>query len=558
MKQSIILISLFPLLFLSSKSSGQINKISYQSFENGTENAANAVTMELEDQIAFLSPEKATIQTFIDYPRGLVVRVIRYEDHLYRMDTPFDSLTRGTLSGQKDTILGFECQHMKFEYFSNKIDVYFSEETGMRGSPYSNFIPSDKAMVLKIVINGNRELIANKIDTVNREVARSYPYETAKSITAAEFEELRIKSRYNTLAVFRNQQINFDPGLEKPVINDTVDNKIYRLANGTVVLKKIRLPEMVKDGCYSYINLSCRSNGDAYDRTGSVFAILPGEGQTMLDAFRDSIQVVPFFEDTSGKKYHGYRLESGFTPGLELMRFFTSFGAGHFNDKRVINNYNWKEEATYDQEITNLIPTETEEIWIGVFIGNYDKGGHIIDLNLEFFPAFEQESLKKWIQPLFNTVNIMEMAGQEYPRFFKTDTLQVEFVVPDQLENLQLLYTTTGHGGWGGGDEFNPKLNELFIDGKPLFKVIPWRSDCAKYRLYNPASGNFSNGMSSSDFSRSNWCPATSTPPYIVDLDGLSPGTHTIEVVIDQGEDEGSSFNAWSVYGVLIGNLNSN
>jgi hypothetical protein len=553
MKQSIVLISLFSLLFLTSNSNGQGTKITYQSFQNGIEN--DSTTIELNDDLVFLSPENATTQTFIDYQRGLVARVIQYEDRLYRMDTPFDSLETGELTGQTDTILGFECQHRVYNYFSNKVDVYFSEQTGKRGSPYSNFIPSENALVLKVVINGNRELIASKIDTVSRAVARSYPYETSKPITAAEFEELQIKSRYTTLSVFKEQQINFDPGLEKPVIRDVVNDKIYRLASGTVVLKKISLPEIVKEGCYSFINLTCRSNGDAYDRTGSVFAILPEDGQSMLDALQDSIQVVPFFEDRLGNRYHGYRLEqaSGFTPALEFMRFFTSFGAGHFNDKRVINNFDWKEKATYEQEITDLIPTDQDEIWIGVFIGNYDKGGHIVNLDLEFFPSFEDGTNNRLIQPLFNTVNILEMAGQEYPRLFKTDTLKVKFEVPENLENLQLLFTSTGHGGWGGGDEFNPKLNELFLDGNPLFRVIPWRTDCAKYRLYNPASGNFSNGMSSSDFSRSNWCPATSTPPYIIHLNNLTPGAHTLEIAIDQGEDEGSSFNAWGVSGILTG-----
>jgi hypothetical protein len=73
--------------------------------------------------------------------------------------------------------------------------------------------------------------------------------------------------------------------------------------------------------------------------------------------------------------------------------------------------------------------------------------------------------------------------------------------------------------------------------------------------MANPASGNFQNGLSSSDLSRSNWCPATLTPPYIIPLKNLEPGEHTLEVVIDQGKDEGSSFSHWGVSGVLTGNI---
>jgi hypothetical protein len=239
------------------------------------------------------------------------------------------------------------------------------------------------------------------------------------------------------------------------------------------------------------------------------------------------------------------------------MRFFTSFGVSHFNKKREINNYKWKDSVVYKQEITSLIPTDEDEIWIGVFIGNYDKGGHKVSLDINFYPPWEDETQKvKWINPLFSTINILEMSGQNYGKMFKNDTLKSTFIVPEKIENLQLLYTSTGHGGWGGGDEFNPKLNQVFIDGKLVFSHVPWRTDCATYRMSNPASGNFQNGLSSSDLSRSNWCPATVTPPYFIPLK-LNPGEHTVEVVVDQGDDEGTSFNHWGVTGILTGEFSN-
>jgi hypothetical protein len=554
MKNPRILIIIIASLFFTSKINSQVVEITYQSFQNGIENKEEASTIELNDKLAYLSSEDARIRTFIDYQRKLVAKIIRYEDRLFRMDTPFDSLTRGVLTEQKDTILGIECQHMVYDYFSNKVEVYYSEKTTGRGSPYSNFLPSDKALVLKVVINGNRELVASKMDTLKRNNTRSYPFGESKPISAAEFEELRIKSRYTSLSVFKNQIINFDPSIPRPDWTDS-HNKVLRVSNGTIVLKKIQLPDIVKNGAYTFINLQCRSNGDAYDRTGSVFMLRPGKNLSMLNAIKDSIQILPYFEDRSGRKYRGFALTESFTPATELMRFFTSFGVDHFNDKRVIHNFPWELSANYEQEVSDLIPTDVDEIWLGVFIGNYSKGGHLIDLDLEFYPSFENKAKNnRWIQPLFNTVNIMEMSGQEYPRLFKTDTLNVKFTVPDSIQDLKLLYTSTGHGGWGGGDEFNPRLNKILLDDQPLFKVVPWRTDCATYRLYNPASGNFDNGMSSSDFSRSNWCPATSTPPYLIPLTGIAPGTHEISVIIDQGDDEGSSFNAWGVSGILVGN----
>lgn len=90
-----------------------------------------------------------------------------------------------------------------------------------------------------------------------------------------------------------------------------------------------------------------------------------------------------------------------------------------------------------------------------------------MSLDLSFYPVWEKtEVKKKYINPLFSIVNILEMSGQNYGRLFKTDTLTARFEIPKDVENIQLLYTSTGHGGWGGGDEFNQRLNKVFVDDK--------------------------------------------------------------------------------------------
>ncbi len=136
---------------------------------------------------------------------------------------------------------------------------------------------------------------------------------------------------------------------------------------------------------------------------------------------------------------------------------------------------------------------------------------------------------------------------------FHDDSLTLKIDIPEGLETLSLRYTSTGHGGWGGGDEFNPKLNEIIIDDEVVYKFVPWREDCPTYRLLNPSSGNFGNGLTSSDLSRSNWCPGSVTVPEIIPLNNLTPGKHTLKIAIPIGEREGSSFSAWNVSGVLIG-----
>ncbi len=154
--------------------------------------------------------------------------------------------------------------------------------------------------------------------------------------------------------------------------------------------------------------------------------------------------------------------------------------------------------------------------------------------------------------PLFNTVNYLEQAGQPYPIFMLNDSLQTEFTLDHPVENAMLCYTTTGHGGWGGGDEFNKKTNTIILDGREVITFIPWRDDCGTYRNNNPCSGNFANGLSSSDLSRSNWCPGTVTNPEYIYLGNLAAGKHKLTVKIPQGKPAGSSNSYWCISGTLL------
>ncbi|MBS1909800.1 MAG: peptide-N-glycosidase, partial [Bacteroidetes bacterium] len=259
------------------------------------------------------------------------------------------------------------------------------------------------------------------------------------------------------------------------------------------------------------------------------------------------------YKDKNAKEYQGVVATENYLPALELMRFFTPFGVRAFNSNVKIEGYLWADSVNYKQDITDLLPDMQGEVWIGVFIGNYDKGGHIINLDLNYYPDREAEAKKNWIEPIFNTLNILEMAGQPYGTMFDHDSLTVTVNIPEHLKTLTLRYIATGHGGWGGGDEYNKKENEIFLDGSKIFGFIPWRTDCATYRLYNPSSGNFGDGLSSSDLSRSNWCPGTTTNPVYIPVKNFSAGLHTFKIAIPLGQTEGTSFSAWNISGTLIG-----
>ena len=231
------------------------------------------------------------------------------------------------------------------------------------------------------------------------------------------------------------------------------------------------------------------------------------------------------------------------------MRLFTGFGVRKFNHNKVKGQH-WVDSVIYKSEVTPLASQLQGEVWIGAYIGNWDAKGHRLSLKLKYYPDDERRVNKA--MPLFNTVNYLEQAGQAYPVFFLNDSLRVRFTLKEPAKNARLFYLTTGHGGWGNGDEFNQKPNTVYLDGKKVISFIPWRDDCGTYRNSNPCSGNFSNGLSSSDLSRSNWCPGTVTTPEYIYLGDLEAGEHTLSVRIPQGAPEGGSNSYWCISGTLL------
>ena len=553
----LVLIS-FPVL-LSAQKKTDAYEVKYHQYENDKKMQGEQ-SLIYQNGIVYLSKPESQIQQYTDFINKVNISTVKYEEKVYKKVTKFNQLPEAVFNANTKIIMGYTCYYASFTYFSNKIEVWYSQEPMAKGSPYSNYLPYEDALVMEISVNGSKRLSAYSIEKIKKFVPINGLANSEILVSDAEFEEIRIKSRFTKLDIFKEEKINFDPTIRVNQDSALSSNQVYTFSKGTVVMKKIKLPIGMKNSDYIFAKLTCKSNGDAYDRTGSVFIVPDYKDAkiSVLSAYQNGLEKLPVYIDNDSNSYQGIVQSENYSPPIELMRFYTSFGADHFNEKRQISNYDWSENVSFKQEVTKLIPSDSDEIWVGVFIGNYDKGGHIVSLEFDFHPSFEAtDSTKseKYISPLFSTVNTLEMSGQNYGSLFQNDTLKMTFTLPENVVDLNLLFTTTGHGGWGGGDEFNPKLNQIFIDGKEMFKIVPWRTDCATYRLSNPASGNFENGLSSSDLSRSNWCPATLTPPFIIPLPELKPGEHTLEVVIDQGKNEGTNSNHWNVTGILTGTV---
>lgn len=560
MKKTSVIIAL---LSLSLNLSAQKHELTYQSYTKDVAKQDTSLTIiyrnqdEIsiqgnEDLMQFNSIQGLAHETlYINYATKNLYRQLEYQNseaYLATSTIPDNTLE---IEGEEE-VNGYKCKKYRTSINSNTIELWVTEDLKMNATPILQFA-NLPGVLIKFQRNGSSITELSTIKPLNKKAKiNTQPLANATQVTFRELDQIEKDKKVITTHIFNKERIHWGEAT-KYQGSMPFDTTIH-FAGGTLILKRINL-QVLPEHYQLFAELTTQSSGDAYDRTGSIF-IIPQDSITLYDALTKGIENIPYFTSKKENKYQGMIATPHYSPVVELIRFFTPFGVGHFNDRVQIDGLEWQEEVYYKQEITDLKPFLQGDVLIGAFIGNYDGGGHLLSLDLKAYPGDYVNQItpqRQWTLPLFNTCNVMEMAGQNYPHFFDTDTLSVTFEIPEGVNKLKLRYISTGHGGWGGGDEFNPKPNNIIIDDTIIYQYTPWREDCGRYREWNPVSGNFWNGLSSSDLSRSGWCPGTATQPTYIFLDNLEPGRHTIKVAIPQGQAEGGSFSSWSVSGVLIG-----
>lgn len=540
-------------LFVSLHAGAQGWKVSFQrSYNDKVQGAEDPLLVFADKDQTVITTDRAT-QSLAKYPYETYY-IDRSNEAYYKQmnfsadkqlvtkDLTLIGKNKYNLTNETKVILGYTCKKATTSVNSNAIELWYTEELGVKGAP--NELGQQLGFVLEYVRNGNTKLTATKAEKVKRIPNHVALPKFDEVVDGPTYQDIVWKSRFIHIPIFQDEQINF--------VDQPKQDSILRFASGTVILKKVKVPKLDVNS-QAFVQLIEKSNGDAYDRTGSVFMIAEDQATSFLDGMKNGMQTLPKFSNGDGKEYPGMVRTAGFSPVYELMRFFTPFGVSHFNDRLALKGKTWQDSSIYRQDVSEFLSVMSgKEIYIGTYIGNYDKGGHRVSLELTVHPGSSKMAFSN-VMSIFNTTNVMEMGGQTYATFFSEEQgLEVSFDLPEDAKNVQLRYITTGHGGWGNGDEFVPKENTILLNDKVAFNFTPWRTDCGSYRLYNPVSGNFQNGLSSSDLSRSNWCPGTITTPNYIHLGDLKAGTHKIRVKIPQGEPEGSSFSFWNVSGVLL------
>ena len=547
------------------------NEFTYWQIEYGERNDTtniyvhrdgDLITIVAEQPKGKLIPGYAQTVTEVDYAQDSITVSAYYDDSIYFYRTAF---SRNNIEWRRDGN-----KHI-CSINSNTLEFEMDERAPVNVTPLP-YYGLNKGVLRSFTRNGQKRLVLAKAKKVDWGICRpSSIILPSRRVTPRELDRIMKDRLVVTTRVFDRAQLHW--GAKNAHFEGSHDHfpssvllpfdTLVHYAGGTLVLKRMRLPDL-PDHYQHFVELHQQSNGDAYDRTGSVF-IIPTDGSVhhnFFDGVNWHPDSLPTFTGRDGQRYQGMMATRTYQPPVEWMRFFTPFGVGHFNERMKDFGIDWRGETYYRQEITDVY--RGGDVIVGAWIGNYDGGGHLISLDIKSYPndyttQNSESKIQKSAVPLFNTCNVLEMAGQNYGKLFGTDSLTVTFRIQprhftrDTLKSARLRYISTGHGGWGEGDEFVPKTNTILIDGKPAFTHTPWRQDCGCYRDLNPVSGNFWNGLSSSDFSRSGWCPGTATQPVYFDMSPWADGhEHTLTVAIPQGKPVEGMFSHWAVSGVLI------
>ena len=556
MKRNLLfLIALLPIVAMGQvKIPKGANEFTYWQIEYGEQNDTtevyvhrdgDVITIVTQQPKGKLIPGYAQTVTKVDYAQDSITVSAYYDDSIFFYRTGF---SRSDMEWRRDGN-----KHI-CSINSNTLEFEMDEKAPVNVNPLPHY-GLNKGVLRSFTRNGQKRLVLAKAEKVDWGFCRpSSIILPSRRVTPRELDRIMKERLVVTTRIFDHEQIcwgkknaHIDGGI-RAIPADTV----LHYAGGTLILKKVKLPRLPHHYQH-FVEIHQQSNGDAYDRTGSLFIVTPG----FFEGINQHPDSLPTFIGRDGQRYQGMISQTGYDAPLELVRFFTPFGVGHFNDRMKGYGIDWRDETYYRQEITDLYHFD-DDVVIGAWIGNYDGGGHIVTVDIKSYPndytiPEDNTEVSGLALPCFNTCNVLEMAGQNYGKLFATDSLTVIFKVYPETNSAKLRYISTGHGGWGEGDEFVPKQNTILIDGKVAFTHTPWRQDCGCYRDLNPVSGNFWNGLSSSDFSRSGWCPGTGTQPVYFDLSPWIDGEeHTLTVAIPQGKPVEGMFSHWAVSGTLI------
>ena len=277
MKKTILLLSL---LCAVKVSFGQIYKITYHTIRNDKVFEGDPTIVYADKKSSIITKQsilndsfkQTAEQSIIDINSKIIYKKSTFQNRKSVFTTDSSGFSRYKFEEKEETktILGKKTKKATTSINSNAIEIFYTNDIPIYASP--NEIGIDKGLVLEYRRNSNSGLVATKIEEV-KSFPEGYAIPAQKEILdILTYRDEVWKSKFIQLKIFKNEKICFDP-------QNLKSDSILRFAEGTVIVKKVKIPALLDDS-QAFIELIEKSNGDAYDRTGSVFLIADDQPMT--------------------------------------------------------------------------------------------------------------------------------------------------------------------------------------------------------------------------------------------------------------------------------------
>ena len=213
----------------------------------------------------------------------------------------------------------------------------------------------------------------------------------------------------HSVTLWSGDTLSFVPG--RPVDTVLTDRGDYRLDAGRIRLKPIVLPHRDRQ-CAITVNVSLRSAGDPWDKSGTLFAFADAAGRDYLQRMQDG-------SDADTTRFAGILSnpeETNREPALELLRFITPFGVGHFSHTERAEAYKpesvgaWADSVHWSTDLSHMQSwlTDADTLWVGVYIDTWTAEGYTLSASITMdesdLPC--DAALKQQTRPLLNTTKL--------------------------------------------------------------------------------------------------------------------------------------------------------
>ncbi|HEY3389875.1 MAG TPA: hypothetical protein VGK38_09910, partial [Prolixibacteraceae bacterium] len=175
--RKILIITLLNILvvqsFAGTKKLPEIVKVTFQVMVNGKPRTEGVKSMLMcssaaskswtENDSKTLLPTIAKETSYIDFGAKNTFQVARFSNgRLINTPMAFSEYPVLAETGETADILGYRCKKVKTSLRSNSIDIWYTAELGVKGTPSMAYGIPD-GLVLKIVRNGNYEIVATEV-----------------------------------------------------------------------------------------------------------------------------------------------------------------------------------------------------------------------------------------------------------------------------------------------------------------------------------------------------------------------------------------------------------